>query len=258
MRAGVLEGVPLTDMAAVLNRIGVTERDLLATVDDLHRRRILQTVDGLPVTSTSAVTPTRLAAYLVKALCREFAYTEFCSIDSAVYESDVLASMQELTVDIESTRGPLEKLRRRVKRLKLFFEYIQRCEERWIVETKRRDLPGEWARAVVSEELLSGVRDSANAALRSAKRNYGREIQVPQTESRGRAIENATFRGAIISTWPQKDYVFIRDDDGVEWFGHRNDFLTEEDWSRRAKGVRCAFLRGEWRGRPRAVSVRLQ
>ena len=256
---GVVEGVPIADIDSALSRIGVTERDLLATMADLHRRRILQTVDGLPPTNQSSVAPTRLAAYLIKQLCREFAYAEFCSMDAAVYELDVLASMRELTVEIESTHGPVEKLGLRIQRLEAFLDYVGRCEGRWVVETKRRDLPAEWGRTVVADEMIPMIKTSTETAQRSAERNYGRE-QSPSSarnDPRVHAVEQGTFEGTIVSSWPDKEYVFIRDDEGTDWFGHRKDFLTEDEWAKRARGTRCAFLHGEWRGKPRAMSVRV-
>jgi hypothetical protein len=54
-----------------------------------------------------------------------------------------------------------------------------------------------------------------------------------------------------------KDYVFIRDDEGTDWFAHRRDFLTDADWRARGHLQRCAFLHGEWQGKPRAMSVRV-
>ena len=93
-------------------------------------------------------------------------------------------------------------------------------------------------------------------ALQSAERNYGRDSSA-RSERRIRAVEQRTFAGLIVSVWPDKDYVFIRDDDGTDWFGHRNDFLTEDEWAKRARGARCGFLHGEWKGKPRAMSVRV-
>lgn len=257
---GIVDGVAIAEMASVLNRIGVPERDLTNLIEDLHSRRIVQTTDGLAPTSQSLVAPTRLAAYMIKQLCREFAYAEFCSIDASVYDADVLLELRDLTAQIESAHGPVEKLGLRIERLRVFVGYLRRCEERWVVETKRRELPAEWGRAVVGD-MIPEIEDAASTALRSAERNYRREPTTPvpsgRFEGRGRAVEDATFEGTIVSTWLDKDYVFIRDDDGADWFGHCRDFLTEDDWNRRSRGVRCAFLRGEWKGKPRAISVRV-
>jgi hypothetical protein len=261
---GNVEGIPVTEVAAALGRVGVTERDLLATVSDLQHRRILQTADGLTVSTQSSIFPTRLAAYMVKQLCREFAYVEFASIDASIYEVDVQVAMRESTVDIESTRGPAERLALRVKRLDHFLEYLRRCEERWIVETKRRDLQPQWGQALVAEVLIPAIRASAASALRSAERNYGSEPGAPvgptpaRQEARAKATNPATFRGTIVSSWPDKEYVFVREDAGTDWFAHRTDFLNEEEWSKRSRGAKCAFLHGEDSERkPRAISVRV-
>ncbi len=259
---GSVEGLPVADIASVVNRIGVSERDLLETLGNLQRRRIIQTSDGLPVVFGSTVAPTRLASYLVKQLCHEFAYAEFCSIDSAVYDADVLAAMRELTIEIESTRGPLERLTVRIRRLDAFLEYLRRCEERWVVETKRRDLPAEWGASIIASDFVPAIRASAAAALRSAERHFRREpspagAAPARGGPRGRAVDAATYLGTIVNSWPDKDYVFIRDDEGVDWYAHRTGFLTDEEWNKRARGARCAFLHGDWRGKPRAIAVRV-
>lgn len=254
---GITEGVPVTEMAGALGRVGITERDLLGTVADLHRRRILETADGLPPLAQSAIAPTRLAAYLIRELCREFAYVELCSLDAAVHEQDTLAGMRELTVEIESTRGAVERLELRIQRLELFLDYLKRCEERWVVEIKRRDLSGEWRSSLVAVEMIPAIRASMDGALQSAKRNYGKDSPA-RGERAVRSVDPGTFAGVIVNVWPDKDYVFIRDDDGTDWFGHRKDFLTEDEWARRARGARCGFLHGEWKGKPRAMSIRVE
>jgi len=104
----------------------------------------------------------------------------------------------------------------------------------------------------------------ADAALASAVRRYGAPgagkptTLVGQTvEATTETVDSATYQGTIVYARADKDYVFIRATDGSDWFSHRRDFVTSEDWLRRERGLRCAFLRGTWNGKPRATSVRL-
>ena len=95
--------------------------------------------------------------------------------------------------------------------------------------------------------------------LRSAERLVGRPAIPTQdgVDSATLPTDAATFAGEIVKVWPDKDYVFIRGEDGTDWFSHRRDFVSDGDWGRRTKNASCVFLHGEWNGKPRATSVRL-
>ena len=257
---GVTEGVHVSDLVAACARIGVPERDFLELMQDLGRRGMCRSVDGLPVAADSAVVPTRLAAYAIREMCVDFTYVDFCSIDAAIHDGETLSGLQELTVEIESAHSATERVKLRGSRVERFLEYLVRCEERWIVEARRRALGGEWQRPLVKSEVRQRAIKSAAAALKSAKRVYG-----PGTPSKGAkpdgntvTVDPRTYTGGIVDAWREKDYVFIRGDDGTDWFSHRRDFVTAEDWERRQRGAKCVFLRGTWNGKPRATSVRLQ
>ena len=151
-----------------------------------------------------------------------------------------------------------------MERIRQFLDYLIRCEERWVVECKRRDLPEDWAKQIIRDELRPALLKDAEAALESAIRRYG----VPGTgksapvlgstvEASTKTVDSATYEGVIVYAKADKDYVFVRAADGSDWFSHRRDFITAADWLHRARGARCAFLRGTWNGKPRATSVRL-
>lgn len=256
---GVTEGVPVSDLASACSRVGVPERDLVSVMQDLGKREMCRTTDGLPVTHDSAVVATRLGAYAIKQMCREFAYTEFCCVDAAILDPETLEALRDATMEIEATRSPAERLGLRTKRINNFLDYLVRCEERWVVEAKRRELGPEWQRQIVQSELRPAILKDAEAAYRSAKRLYGAptrgKVDVPDAATR--AVDPATYAGTIVNAWPDKDYVFIRGEDGTDWFSHRRDFMTDADWHNRGRDVECVFLRGEWNGKPRATSVRV-
>ena len=256
---GVTEGADVSELASACSRIGVPERDFLQLVQDLGGRGMCRGVDGLPVTLESAVVPTRLAAYAIREMCQDFAYLDFCSIDTAVHDQDSLDSLRVLTLEIEAAHSPTDRVKLRGSRVELFLEYLVRCEKRWIVEARRRDLGSEWQLQTIEKKVKPGGIKSAAAALQSAARRYG---SPPGGKNEGAdastvPVDPTTYKGNIVDSWPDKEYVFIRGDDGTDWFSHRRDFLTDDDWQRRRRKSKCVFLRGQWNGKPRATSVRL-
>ena len=94
--------------------------------------------------------------------------------------------------------------------------------------------------------------------MASATRRLRRETTATSVVAEDSTHGKETTQGRIVNSWPERDYVFIRDDEEVDWFGHKKDFLKEADWTRRKRGVRCAFLKGDWHGKPRAIAVRLE
>jgi hypothetical protein len=253
------DGILFSDLAGPLGRVGVNEHDLQSVIADLFNRGLIRTTDGLVPLVDSTVFATRLAGYALRQMCREFTCAEFCCLDSVILDDGTWDALREITGDIESTHSPAERVRRRVDRVGIFFEYVARSEERWIVECRRRDLPTSWLRPIVRDEIIPALKNNLDVAVRSAARTFAREgIGRSLPGQRAQSTAPETLYGVIVSSWPDKDYVFIRDDDSTEWFGHRNDFLLETEWPARERGRRCAFLRGEWKGRPRAVAIRVE
>jgi hypothetical protein len=261
---GVTEGIHVSDLAASCTRVGIPERDFLQVLEDLGRREMCRSIDGLPISRDSAIVATRLAAYAIKQMCRDFTYVDFCCVDSTILDSDSLKKLQDVTLEIEAAHSPADRVALRRSRLDLFLEYLTRCEERWIVEARRRDLGEEWQHQIIQKEIAVAVVKDADVAMRSAIKRFGKaptsktEPSVSEPiDAATVQVDPATYGGRIVNLWPDKDYVFIRDEDGAEWFSHRRDFVSPEHWAKRKLNAKCAFLQGEWNGKPRAMSVRI-
>lgn len=238
-------GISITQMSEELDKIGITQDALVMEIDDLARCGFFITADGLMVNISSTIIPTRLAGFSLRQLCKEFTYAEMCCMDALIHDAEYWTKLVELTSDIESTHTPFDKMILRQKRIKVFFEYIALCEERWIVECRRHGLSGLWDRQIIKEINLAVIRDT-NKALESAERIYG-------SGSSGRA--NIVF-GTIRKSWPDKDFVFVLDDANVEWYGHRNDFTSEQDWNNRIVGQSCEFKKIEYStGKRKAYAI---
>ena len=216
---GVTDGIHVSELAVAGARIGVPERDFLHVIHDLGRRGMCRSVDGLPVSLDSAVVPTRLAAYAIKQMCRGFTYVDFCSVDCVIFDADSLRELQDVTLEIEASHSPVDRVRLRLSRVEAFLQYLVRCEERWIVEARRRELGQEWQHQFVEADIAPAVLKDAEVALRSAERRFGRPAIPIQdgVDSATLPTDGATFAGEIVNVWPDKDYVFIRGEDGTDW-----------------------------------------
>ncbi len=126
------------------------------------------------------------------------------------------------------------------------------------MECKRRELPAEWLHELVKEELRPAILRDAENALRSAERRFRRDAEADAKAKAKIGTAPATQPGRISNSWSQKDYVFIRDDNGTDWFSHKRDFLSANDWNSRSVNARCTFVPGEWQGKPRATSVHVR
>lgn len=256
---GIADGTHVPELTEALGRLGVTPSDVLSVLGELQRRYMLQTTEAVPITGESWVVPTRLAGYSIKVLCSDFAYCELCCLDSTIYDPDSFEELRDLTEEVESSHDMVERIAARKARVLSFVEYLLRSEAQWIVEARRRELNEAWKQPIVAEFLFPKIKESVATVVRAVERRRAREAGEGQhrPENRSRATSPETCLGEIVTCWPDKEYVFIRDQHGSEWFAHRNDFLTDSHWRSRQKGARCAFLQGEWQGRPRAVSVRI-
>jgi len=238
------QGISIAQMSEELHKIGVVQEVLMNLIDNLTTRGFFRTTDGLKLNFGSTIFPTRLAGFSLRQLCREFSYVEMCSLDTIIHDSDYWAKLDDLTSEIESTQSPYNKMVLRQKRIEIFLEYIAMCEERWIVECRRRDLSGLWDKEIITG-IKSAVIGDSNKALESAERIYG-------SGSSGRA--NIVL-GTIIKVWPDRDYVFIQDDSGIEWFSHKQSFKSDSDWDNRRAGQSCEFKKSESEGKKRAYAV---
>lgn len=247
------EGLSVEEIVGTLSRFGLAETDAMKVVSDLAAGDLIRTTDGLDVKLESQVFPTRLAGYTVRVLCRMFVYNEFCLIDTLVHDDAAWEDLRERTLDIESTTPVVERIELRIDRVKAFIDYLLAGEERWVVECRRRDLSDPWQGAALREEISPHLEEEFEKVRRSATRRYG--PQAVDVTSEGES--ESARRGTIVNSWPDKEYVFIRDDGGVDWFSHRQDFADPAAWKARGRNSACIFVPGEWKGKPRATEVRL-
>ncbi|ACY13634.1 hypothetical protein [Haliangium ochraceum] len=249
------EGVATTEIENAASQLGVAHQLVRNCLCWLVEKGVIQTSDGLSPSDQNSLLPTRFGAFLLRVLCKQFAYTEFCTFDSIIYDDDAWQDLKDLTSEIENEGDIVARVELRAERADRFLEYCERTEELLTVEARRRALPEDYAQQLVPD-LRKKVGDDAVKALSSARRRYG-SLDNDAVGSRARPIASACNTGKIANSWLDRDYVFITDESGRDWFSHRSDFLSQDEWNKRQTGKPCEFLAGEWRGKPRATQVKV-
>jgi hypothetical protein len=120
-------------------------------------------------------------------MCRDFTYADFCCVDAAILDADSLKKLQEITLDIEATHSPAERVALRAARIAMFLDYLVRCDERWVVEAKRRELGEEWQQQVVKSVLQQAVlKDDPPGALPACPQLSERRVPLRTMAHRAR------------------------------------------------------------------------
>jgi hypothetical protein len=248
------DGLAVESMSDELGRLGVPDAELRSVLQNLVSRRVLRTRDGGNVSASAFILPTRLAGYCLRVLCTSFAYNELCCTDTVIFDESAWNGLAEITAEIESLRSPMDKMQHRVKRIEAYFDYLCRTEERWVIECKRRGLDATWGQSILPTVVLPAQKKELPKVLASARRHF----EINDKERDGTVILDDNDRtGTLVNTWTDREYAFIQDKDGVSWFSHRSDYVTDQDWLRRKRGAPCVFRAGEYRGKPRAIRVRV-
>jgi KaiC/GvpD/RAD55 family RecA-like ATPase len=247
------DGLSVESIWNDLSRLGVTESELRSVLQTLVLRRVLKTREGGNVLPSSSILPTRLAGYCLRVLCTIFAYNEPCCTDTVIFDDSAWNELAEITGEIESLRSPMEKMQLRIKRIETYFSYLSRTEERWVVECKRRGLDATWGQSIVGSFIVPATKKELPRVLESARKHF----QANEKSEATVVVNYSDQTGIIVNTWADRDYAFIHDKNGVDWFSHKSEYTSEQDWLRRKRGAECVFCAGEQKGKPRAIRVRV-
>ncbi|WP_417744713.1 hypothetical protein [Rosistilla oblonga] len=155
--------------------------EVFGMVDDLERnldvylqRGIVEANNRLDYYSESVddVKITAYGVYLMRNLAHSFTYLDLVSLDCAVHDEGVSASLSEYgnsdrTLFLEARKS--ERIRVRIDKVKEFIEYLKR-EERLEREIYSLDATDK----VIMSDIESRFIEDSERVIRSADRNYGR------------------------------------------------------------------------------------
>ncbi|WP_354678316.1 hypothetical protein [Cupriavidus plantarum] len=155
-----------------MRKIGFGDGFTARILEDLCKHRFLFTANhGVPSIASSFV-PSRLGGYVVRDLLANFTFLENTLFDTYIADSKVWQELRNLSHDIEAERNTLHRIRLRVQRVRLFYNYMHTSVAPLIVESQKRGLPSQWCTDPMAERR-SDFRRELSRVLTSARKNYG-------------------------------------------------------------------------------------
>jgi hypothetical protein len=163
------EGTPVELITSELFTAGVCEADVMKVLGDLHDFRALRTLDAAPLHPRAVIIITRFGGYLIRELSRKFGYVEPCALDAEIFDQDTWDRLVQITEDVNSARG-MERLDRRLDRVRTFVATLADAEKAWLVNAKRHSLSKEWQTEFFSKVFISEMDAELSAVHRSAEK----------------------------------------------------------------------------------------
>jgi KAP-like P-loop domain-containing protein len=167
-QAASFEGYSAEEFVAELHKAGIAESDVEATICVLMDKKVLRTSDGAPYSLASRLLPTRLAGYMLNDLGKKFSYLEMCMLDAIIYDDVTWQRIVELTATIQRGRDPLDTIRPRIDRVRVFLKYLGILEEKWVVECHRRNLQEPLCDQMLANTFVPALEKDFERAKRSA------------------------------------------------------------------------------------------
>lgn len=159
-----------------LKKIGFGDSFTSRILTDLSKHRFLFTANHGEASIGSSFVPSRLGGYIVRELLANFTFLENTLFDTYIADSHIWHELRTLSYSIEAERSTVEKIKLRVRRVQIFYDYMQTCISPLIVESQKRGLPSQWCTDVLAERR-SDFRRELSRVLASARRNYGKSGQ---------------------------------------------------------------------------------
>ncbi|MFC1694233.1 hypothetical protein ACFL1R_12085 [Candidatus Latescibacterota bacterium] len=171
------EGISVQDIISELYQVGISERQVFKTLQDLFNFHAIRSVDGMPLAHESKIISTRLGGYLIHSLAYKLMYLEPCLIESHIYDDDFWGDLYEYTRKIEIV-SHYERIDIRLKRIKLYIEYLKIIDQSWIVKCKRFLLKDLWCENIIGSIIVPKIQDEFDKITKSAIRTQKRRDEA--------------------------------------------------------------------------------
>lgn len=141
---------------------GCTREKTIECLELLAQNSMIRCKTGDSITEDSEILITRVGAYCVSVLCKEFVYCESCLIDTTIEDGRTWADLLDKTSRIESKQdGYLGTLGNRMNRIKVFLSYLCDIEKQAMGEIH------ETLFAVTMEDVRRSVIDQVQGIYKS-------------------------------------------------------------------------------------------
>lgn len=165
-----LDGPTIRDR---LNSIGYSETDTLDVLSDLCELRFIHTSSHGKATLASSYYPSRLGGHIVRNLLADFTFVENVMMDTFISDKTVWDKLKDFSQAITEERNVVERIKLRVNRTRVFYEFMESQYEPILSEASKRGLESIWLGNPL-KEMRHALEENLNAAASSAEKNYGK------------------------------------------------------------------------------------
>lgn len=168
--SGFLDAPTIRDR---LNSIGYSETDTLDVLSDLCELRFIHTSSHGKASLTSNYYPSRLGGHIVRNLLGDFTFVENVMMDTFISDKAAWDTLKDISQAITEERDVVKRIKLRVDRTRVFYEFMDSQYEPILNEASKRGLESIWLGNPL-KEMRHALEVNLKAAISSAEKNYGK------------------------------------------------------------------------------------
>jgi predicted type IV restriction endonuclease len=149
-----------------LSPVGASEGQVLTSLEQLIKYRLVRTVTAEKVKGSSTIVLTACGGYYSQYLCHTFPYAEACLMDTAIDDKDTWIQLTDLTQRIEKCASIADRMTLRVTRMRGFMDYLVALEDQALENISKDSVPR------VIKNIRKNVLEEAQRAEVKAKKYY--------------------------------------------------------------------------------------
>lgn len=155
-----------------LHKIGFSHDNSIKVLSDLCTLRFIHTSSHSKPDENSNFYPSRLGGYVIRELIVNFTFLENVMMDTFIASKETWDELKKLCKNINNERDIVKKIKLRIKRVNVFYEYIIQLYNPILEEANKRVLDANWT-ANPLKELKPTLDEHLQRVLNSAQKNYG-------------------------------------------------------------------------------------
>lgn len=155
-----------------LNSIGFSETDTLHILSGLCELRFVHTSSHGKASLTCNYYPSRLGGHIVRDLLGNFEFIENVMMDTFISDKDVWNKLKGLTQSVADERNIVKKIKLRVIKVNVFYDYMELQYDLMLNEAAKRGLESIWLGSPF-KEMRATLENNLTRATAGAQRYYG-------------------------------------------------------------------------------------
>lgn len=171
--------VPVSDIIQNCNKIGFGEDATFQVVRQLSEERYIISKSDRELSGESSVAASRLCGRFLKEFIADLVMIENMAMDTFIDDEKAWKELYDVTERVHANRDPVERLKLRAERARLFYHHAEQHVENLVAAARRVPLASDWLSNPLMEQRQKFL-DNIDAAEQSALRNYGKNRRAAQ------------------------------------------------------------------------------